>query len=302
MSLADLVKSVGGDLYGPSRAMIPGPGHGPEDRSVSLLLDRSGRLVVSSWGRSSWQEVVDDLRRRGFIDDQKRLCGGGSGVGYHGGPAVADLSRAAKARAAAGIWSAGQAVEGTLSGRHVRLRGVTRPLPGFDVLRHAPAAPLRAYEPKDDRTHPAMLAALRDPAGALTAVEVTFLDRSGERTQRLKLARKVVGPIPPGSAVRIDPAAPEMLVGEGVFTTLSATERFDLPGWALLSTSRLRTWSPPDGVRAVLVAGDNGAAGRHAARVLVDRLKAAGLRAWAEFPDAGFGDFNDAARTPQRGG
>lgn len=296
MSLADLVKSVGGDLYGPYRAMIPGPGHGPDDRSVSLLVNRSGRLVVTSWGRSSWQEVVDDLRRRGFIDDEKRLRGGGSAGGYHGDSGARDLSRASKARAAAGIWSAGQPVEGTLSARHVRLRGVVRSLPGFDVLRHAPAAPLRAYDPRAGRTHPAMLAALREPSGVLTAVEVTFLDRSGERTRRLKLTRKVVGAIPAGSAVRIDPAAREMLVGEGVFTTLSATERFDLPGWALLSTSRLRTWSPPDGVRAVLVAGDNGSAGRHAARVLVDRLTHAGLRAWAEFPGAGFGDFNDERR------
>jgi hypothetical protein len=293
MSLADLVKAVGGDLYGPSRAMIPGPGHSRDDRSVSLLLDRSGRLIVSSWGRSSWQEVVDDLRRRGFIDEDKRLRGVGSSAGYSASAGARDLSRARKARAAAGIWSGGQAPAGTLTERHIRLRGVTRDLPVFDVLRHAPAAPLRAYDAPDGRSHPAMLAALRDPAGDLTAVEITFLDRSGARTERLRLSRKIVGPIPPGSAVRIDPSAPEMLVGEGVFTTLSATERFCLPGWALLSTSRLRTWTPPSGVRAVLVAGDNGAAGRHAALFLVDRLRDAGLRSWAAFPGPGYDDFND---------
>jgi hypothetical protein len=293
MSLADLVKAVGGDLYGPSRAMIPGPGHSPDDRSVSVLLDRSGRLIVSSWGRSSWQEVVDDLRRRGFIDEEKRLRGAGSSAGYHGGSDARELSAARKARVAALVWSAGQPAAGTLSERHIRLRGVARPLPAFDALRHALAAPLRAYDAPDGRCHPAMLAALRDPAGGLTAVEITFLDRSGARTERLRLSRKIIGPIPPGSAVRIDPAAPEMLVGEGVFTTLSATERFDLPGWALLSTSRLRTWTPPSGVRAVLVAGDNGPAGRHSARFLVDRLRDAGLRAWAAFPSRGFGDFND---------
>lgn len=296
MSLADLVKSVGGDLYGPRRATIPGPGHGPEDRSVSLLVDRSGRLVVTSWGRSSWQEVMDDLRRRGFVDDDKRLSGVGSGAGYRRDGHAGDLSRASKVRAAAMIWSAGQPLEGTLSARHAQLRGVVRPLPGFDVLRHAPAAPLRAYDLRDGRTHAAMLAALRDSSGALTAVEVTFLDRSGERSTRLRLTRKIVGPIPPGSGVRLDPAAREMLVGEGVFTTLSATERFSLPGWALLSTSRLRTWTPPEGVQAVLVAGDNGRAGRHAARVLVDRLNGAGVRAWAEFPGGAFGDFNDERR------
>ena len=49
-----------------------------------------------------------------------------------------------------------------------------------------------------------------------------------------------------------------MLVGEGVFTTLSATERFGLPGWALLSTRNLRAWSPPEGVRSILIAADRG--------------------------------------------
>lgn len=296
MSLSGIVKALGGELYGLHRAMIPGPGHARTDRSVSLLVDADGRLVVSSWGRSSWQEVVDDLRARGFIDEQKRLRGAGCADGYNDGSGAADLTRAERARVAAWIWDAAGPLPGTLSAAHVRLRGVCRAPPGPDVLRHAAAAPLRAYDPKDTRTRPAMLAALRDPAGALTAVEVTFLDRSAERSRRLKLNRKVVGPIPPGSAVRLDPAAPEMLVGEGVFTTLSATERFALPGWALLSTSRLRTWTPPPGVRAVLVAGDNGAAGRQAARTLVARLRDAGLRAWAQFPDARFGDFNDQER------
>ena len=64
MSLADIVKQIGGDLYSPSRAIVPGPGHSPEDRSVSLMVDRDGRLVVRSFGRSTWQEVFDDLRRR----------------------------------------------------------------------------------------------------------------------------------------------------------------------------------------------------------------------------------------------
>jgi hypothetical protein len=294
MSLADIVKALGGELYGRCRATIPGPGHGPADRSVSLFVDRSGRLVVTSWGRSTWQEVLDDLRERGFVDDAKRLAGAGSGAGYHAAP---DLTHAQKAHAAERIWNLGCGLVGTLSERHARLRAIVRPLPGPEVLRHAVAAPLRAYQPADDRSHPALLAALRNPTGELTAVEVTFLDRSARQATGLRLSRKIIGWIPPGTAVRLDPPADEMVVGEGVFTTLSATERFGLPGWALLSTSRLRTWRPPPGVRGVLVAGDNGVAGRRAARVLVERLRCEGHRAWAEFPERDFGDFNDQARS-----
>ena len=293
MSLADIVKEIGGDLYGADRAVIPGPGHGPSDRSVSLLVDRSGRLVVTSFGRSTWQEVVDDLRARGLIDREKRLVGG-VGASVRLAPAAADVSRGEKVRIAQAIWATGGPVAGTLAERHMRGRSIRRALPDGEALRHTPGAPLRAYDPDDRRTWPALLAGVRTADGLLTAVEITFLDRSGARADGLRLPRKTIGTIPPGSAVRLDPSAPDMLVGEGVFTTLSASQRFGLAGWALLSTARLVTWTPPGGVRQVLVAGDNGAAGRAAARRLVTRLREAGVQARAVFPPEGLGDWNEA--------
>ncbi len=291
MSLSDIVKALGGEQYGPHRAMIPGPGHGPSDRSVSLLVDPSGRLVVRSWGRSSWQEVLDDLRRRNFIDDHNRLAGMGVREGYHG----PEASPAEKVRVAAAIWAEAAPTLGTLSERHAHSRGIVRALPGPDVLRHASRAPLRAYDPSDGRTHAAMVAAITCPTGELTAIEITYLDRTGAQETRIRPARKAVGSIPPGSAVRVDPPDAEMLVGEGFFTTLAATERFSLPGWATLSTARLRTWSPPPGVRSVLVAGDNGVDGRRSAFCLVRRLRAKGVRAEAVFPPLSFDDFNTFA-------
>lgn len=298
MSLSEIVKALGGEQYGARRAVIPGPGHSPSDRSVSLLVAAGGRLVVRSWGRSSWQEVLDDLRRRKFIDDNNRLAGMGGREGYHGPGG----SPAEKVRCAAAIWAEAAPVLATLSERHARARGITRPLPGADVLRHAARAPLRVYDPADRRTHAAMVAAIISPEGSFTAVELTYLDRQGARDDRIRPARKSVGAIPPGSAVRIDPPDAEMLVGEGVFTTLSATEHFSLPGWATLSTARLRTWSPPPGVRSVLVAGDNGADGRRSASCLVQRLRARGVQAEAVFPPRSFDDFNTYARVRRAGG
>lgn len=300
MSLADIVKQIGGDLYSPFRAIVPGPGHSPEDRSVSLMVDRDGRLVVRSFGRSTWQEVFDDLRRRGFIDEHKRLTGVGSGLGYHGASAHDPVTAAAKLRAAADIWRGGGPIADTPSERHFRVRRVERPLPGADLVRHCAAAPLRAYDPDDSRTHPALVVSISGPDGDLTAVEVTYLDRDGAKARRLKLQRKIVGVLPEGSSVRIDAPAEEMLVGEGLFTTLAASHRFDLPAEAALSTSRLVTWRPREGVRSVLVAGDNGRGGRRAARLLVERLRDIGLRARAEFPPRAFGDFDDLAQAQHR--
>lgn len=298
MSLSEIVKALGGEQQGKRRAVIPGPGHSKSDRSVSLLVDESGRLVVRSWGRSTWQEVLDDLRSRNFIDGNNRLSGMGVGEGYHG----PDASPADKVRCAAAIWGEAAPAAATLSERHARLRGITRPLPGPDVLRHAPRAPLRAYDPADGRTHAAMVAAITSPEGSLTAIELTYLDRQGARDGRIRPARKTVGSVPPRSAVRIDPPDTEMLVAEGFFTTLDATDLFSLPGWATLSTARMRTWSPPPGVLSVLVAGDNGIDGRRSAFVLVRRLRAKGVRSRAVFPPLSFDDFNTYACARRAGG
>ena len=66
---AALVRSLGGDLYaGGSRALVPGPGHGPADRSVSLLLSR-GRVVAHSFAGDDWRSVRAALVAHGLRDD-----------------------------------------------------------------------------------------------------------------------------------------------------------------------------------------------------------------------------------------
>jgi hypothetical protein len=295
MSLSYIVKDLGGDLYDNGmRANVPAPGHSKHDRSVSLLL-RDGRIFVETFSpRTDWREVFDDLRKRGLVDDEKRPTGrGGSGAvaGCSRGrdAPVTDTVRLAAARR---IWEDGRAIRGTLSERHCNLRCISRDLPGPDVGRHSSATPVTAYN--DTRyTRPALLFALQDGAGAFTAVEITYLAANGERANTLKLSRKTVGPVPPNTAVRLDPAAPEMLVAEGVFTSLSATERFALPGWALTSTRNLRTWSAPEGVRSVLIAADRGKDGEASAEVLAERLRAQDVRVRIELPPPAYGDWND---------
>lgn len=303
MSLAHIVKTLGGDLYdGGSRANIPAPGHSPGDRSVSLLL-KEGRVFVHAFsGQTDWREVFDQLRERGLIDDDKRPMGQGS-VGRS--PAVrrgrdapaTDTMRLAAARR---IWDGGRAIGGTLGERHCRLRRVMRPLPTADVARFCSATPLAAYR-DTQQSRPALLFAIQGRDGAFNAVEITYLAPNGLRATRLKLSRKTVGIVPPGSAVRLDPPAPEMLVAEGVFTTLSATERFQLPGWALLSTRNMRTWTAPVGVRNVLIAADRGRDGEASAKVLTERLRADGVRVRVERPPAAYGDWNDWAQARAEG-
>lgn len=291
MSLRPIVQALGGDLYDRGqRANIPAPGHSAADRSVSLLL-KEGRIIVHTFGDGDWRVVLDHLRGEGLVD-------------AHNAPTTLSQSRRASAagnpgttierlNAARRIWEAGKAVAHTLSERHCRLRAITRALPGPQVLRHCGHAPVSAYAAESRHHRPALLVGVSDAAGAFTAVEVTYLAPNAHRAADLRLNRKTVGVVPAGAAVRIDEAAPEMLVAEGFFTTLSASGRFSLPAWSLMSTRNLRSWSPPPGVRSVLIAADRGLDGAASAQILAARLQRQGVAARIEFPPEGFGDWND---------
>ena len=295
MNLHNIVAKLGGDLWaGGAQANIPGPGHSALDRSVSIRLGNDGRVVVNTWGRSDWREVLDDLRDRGLIDDKKRP------VGVGGRPRSAFLdpvrSSSERLRVAQAIWASGApASDRSLSGRHARLRRIERPLPGPVVLRHATEAPLRAYEACSRRTNPAMLVAVCDRRGAFTAVEMTFLDPNACRSRRIRLSRKTVGAVSPGSAVRIDEVRDEMVVGEGFFTSLSGTERFNLPGWALLSTRNVRRFTPPERLRRLVIAADRGQDGEQSATLLAERARSLGVRVWIEYSPLPYRDWNEAA-------
>lgn len=282
-TLAPIVCALGGDLYdGGRRALIPGPGHGADDRSVSLLLSR-GQVIVHSFAGDDWQAIREMLRERGLIGTNGSPCEGGPA------PPTATLAAAARCQVARTLWHQAGPVAGTLSERHCLLRGVTAVA---EALRHHSAVPVRTCAGVGPRRE-ALLAAITEANGELCGVEVTFLAPDGARA-RMKLARKTIGRRPPGSAVRLSPLGPALLVGEGVFTCLSAARRFGLPTWALLSASNLRLWQPPEGVRSVLIAADNGRDGARSAAVLASRLGAQGVDCSIHPPPAEFGDWNDA--------
>jgi len=291
MPLRNIVLALGGDLYaGGRRANIPYPGHSRADRSLSILADH-GRVVVSCFGAGDWKEALGHLRDAGLIDRDNRL----TGVAPPMSAPLPFVSSRERAATASRIWESGRAIDGTLAQTYLRLRDISGDLPGPWVARFNPAVPLCAYRTEDwIATRPALVASISDVGGAFTGVEVTYVRANGRRADDLRIPRKHIGRVPAGCAVRIDPAAADMLVAEGFVTALSARARFDLPAWALLSTRNLRSWSAPGGVRFVLIAGDNGADGRRSASVLAERLETQGVRTRLAFPDERFGDWNDA--------
>ena len=287
MTLASIVRAVGGELYaGGRRASVPGPGHGRWDRSVSLLLV-GDRVVINTFAGEDWRQVADHLRKLGLIGPSGRLSS--VAVGSLA-PEVERPSQRERTECARRIWEDSLPIIGTLSAQHCRRRGIDSPPPA--ALRHHPGLAAAVYADVGLR-RPALIAAIRTAEGELCGVEVTYLAPNGERA-RLATPRKTIGGCPAGAAVRLEPVGPRMLVGEGVFTTLSASLRFERPAWALLSIRNLIRWRPPPGVEDVLVAADRGVEGERAARRLVGALRADGLGAVGRVPAAPYADWNDA--------
>jgi hypothetical protein len=299
MTLRAIVQTLGGDLYeGGRRANVPAPGHSAEDRSVSLLL-QGDRVVVHTFGDGDWRTVLDHLRAHQLIDAANApLFGPGAPV--TGRPVREAASARERRETALRLWDAGRPLGHSLSARHCRLRGLALDLPGPQALRHHGEVPVSVYRPGRLR-RPALLAGIQDAFGRYVAVEVTYLAANGRRAIDLRLARKTIGAPPPGCAVRLDDAAAEMLVGEGVFTTRAASEWFGLPGWALQSTRNLRAWSAPDGVRSVLIAADRGRDGEASAEHLRGRLAEAGVAVTVALPPAPWGQW-DQWSNRRRGG
>jgi hypothetical protein len=293
VSLRAIVQALGGELYeGGRRANIPAPGHSAQDRSVSLLL-QGDRVVVHTFGDGDWKGVLDHLREHRLIGADHTLLDG-LGAPLLGRPLREPPSARKRLEAALRLWEAGRPIGRTLAARHCRLRGLTGILPGPEALRYGHETPVSAYR-AGGPARPALLAGVQDEAGCYVAVEITYLAPSGRRALDLRLPRKTIGAPPPGCAVRLNPAAEEMLVGEGVFTTCSASAWFGLPGWALQSTRNLRMWSPPDGVRRVLIAADRGKDGEASAERLRARLAASGVAATVALPPPPWGDWNEWA-------
>jgi hypothetical protein len=76
---------------------------------------------------------------------------------------------------------------------------------------------------------PAMLAPMKDPDGRLAGLHRTWLARDGSTKAPVKKAKKTLGPCyRRHGAIRLTPAYPDMMIGEGIETALSGAA----PWWS----------------------------------------------------------------------
>ena len=191
---------------------------------------------------------------------------------------------AKRTKAALAIWQTSESITGSLAEKYLASRGLT--LPGTPALRfHS------RLRHSSGLFLPAMVALVRRLDGEPVGIHRTFLKHDGTGKADVVPQRLMLGPCR-GGCVRLGLADAEIMVGEGIETTISAMISTGKVGWAALSTSGLRALELPPTIRDVIILADGDDPGEAAAQFAAWRWCREGRRIrLARAPDGG--DFND---------
>lgn len=270
VDLRDIVRERGGELYaGGRKAVVPGPGHSRNDRSLSLSLGEGGRVLFNSFANDSVRDCMEYLglepgegrqstpaeraRERALREHERRTA------------EAADLALCRT------IWDGSQRLDGSPAETYLWSRKLL--LEGVSDIAYHPAAP-RWKWPKDGEpipTHPAMVAVVRDVRGAPKGLHLTFIKPDGSGKAFGDRSRLMFGPVG-GHAVQIGrPADGVLAVGEGIETCGAYATLKGLACWPALSTAGVSSFVVPPRVRRLVIAADNDKGGMAAAVALAER-------------------------------
>jgi putative DNA primase/helicase len=143
--------------------------------------------------------------------------------------------------------------------------------------------------------HPAMVAKILAPDGSPTNLHRTYLTLEGQKASVAPVRKTMWGTIAKGSAIRLFDPGPVLGIGEGIETSLAASELFRVPVWAAINSTLLAGWQPPEGTHQVIIFADNDPkfGGLAAAASLAHRLACQGLGVEIKMPPKVGWDWND---------
>jgi putative DNA primase/helicase len=186
------------------------------------------------------------------------------------------------------LWHGAVPCPATLAATYLSARS----LPG---LATSPALRLHhgVRHPNERGLLPAMLALVVANDGVPLAIHRTYLSSNGTAKAEVEPVRASLGRVW-GGAIRLDPAAAEIVIGEGVETAASAGLLLGLPAWSAISAGNMaRGLLLPPEVRAVVIAADHDEPGLRAATTAAARWSAEGRAVRVAIPDRPGFDFND---------
>ena len=244
---------------------------------TTLVLSAKGSLWCASCGKDGAAEVLAKLTKGEHVEGAQHQSN------------KPERTPAERTASALRWWNgAPQIAVGTPADLYLTGRGLAG-------LAASPAIRFRTdvSHPEEQGTRrPAMLGLVQDVAGAPVAVHRTYITRGGHKADVLPV-KAATGPIW-GGAIRLDPVAAEMVIGEGIETSASAGRLLNLPAWAAISAGNLAKGLrlPPE-VRSVMIAADADGPGREAAEAAAARWQAESRRVRIAMPDTPGADFND---------
>ncbi len=253
--------ALGGDVDA-NKVRCPSPGRGRKDRSCVIKIDHSGGFFIYDCEGSAERAYATFSKKLKLIAPPRK---------DHTGLINE-------------IWRRSFPARGTVVERYLRSRGINL-LP--DCLKYHPAL----YHGPSKRTFQSMVAPRFAVDGSLVALHRTFLTSAGAKIPH-EPPRMDLGPAK-GTAVRLSNITDELLVGEGIETTLSAMQLWSLPGWAAGGApNMLRNLVLPPEVRRVTLLVDGDPEGAKACTAATARWELEGRRVMWRIAPAGK-DFND---------
>ena len=263
---------------------------------VRLVGPSSGKGAAGKWTDSATSEHGDLLDliaascrladHRDVLDEARRFLS----LLANDRPEHFRYERRNSAMSAQRLFAASAPITGTLAETYLQSRGVTD-IAGLQSLRFHPRCFYRADAHAPTERWPALIAAVSDPSGRISAVQRTYLARDGSAKAPLMATRKALGRIA-GNAVRFGDPGEVMIIGEGVETVLSLHAILPAtPAAAALSAQNLGAFRLPPTLRRLYIAADRDEAGLNAAERLRQRAMAEGVDAVVLMPT--LNDFND---------
>jgi hypothetical protein len=276
--LATMRRMFGGaDRGGRDSFVVPGPGHGNADRSLSVTFNADGTFVCHSFAGDDFRACRDYVAARLGIAAPRPTVRPRLDAMLH------SEDRSDRVAYARRLWAVSVPLVGTIAERYLRSR------------LHGEAVPAPIHQADALRWHggiSALVAAMTDPtSGDFTGVHRTFLDAGGRKVARKMLGRKGVVRLWPDDAVTLG-----LAVGEGIETTIAATIITGYaPAWAALDAGNIAAFPVLAGIENLTIFADHdpNGVGQRAARSAAERWAESGCEARILTPVDRGSDFND---------
>ncbi|MGE7469242.1 AAA family ATPase [Bosea sp. NPDC003192] len=297
MSLPNIAKALGGIVTG-GQVLAPGPGHSAKDRSMSVKIGESGKLIVHSHAGD------DDMACKAYVERKLGIVWQPEGHQHDTGAFERMQARVTKLNGhaqpdsrpidkrqmqALRIWQESLDPRGTLAETYLASRGLEL-ADGIatTTLRYHPDCPFG-----EGTRHPCLVAAFR----SIESGEVAAIHRTALTPDARKIDRKMLGPVV-GAAIMfgdLDAERGALAVGEGIESALSGHGMGFAPTWAMGSAGAIAKLPVVNGVDTLTILGEHDAANASAARACGVRWRDAGREVLIALPKPGLGkDTNDA--------